>query len=86
MRIAQVVFNILVVNPFAFRADWAWGVPLIVLTVVIHVVGIELVSQRAAHVSPGPGAIGQRGVPVQAHLVWGSFVEESADAIPRALS
>jgi hypothetical protein len=32
------------------------------------------------------GAIGQRGVPVQAHLVWGIFVEESADAIPRALS
>jgi putative transposase len=32
------------------------------------------------------GAIGQRGVPVQAHLVRGSFVAGSADPIPRALS
>jgi hypothetical protein len=30
--------------------------------------------------------IGQRGVAVQADLVRGSFVDKSADAIPRALS
>jgi len=49
MRIAQGAFNVLVVIPFAFGADWAWGVPLIVLTVVIHVVGLGFVSQRAVH-------------------------------------
>ena len=39
MKIAQAVLNVFVVNAFAFSADWAWGLPLIVLTVVIHVVG-----------------------------------------------
>jgi hypothetical protein len=53
MRIPQAAFYVLVVNPFAFRADWAWGLPLIVLTVVIHVVGLGFVSQRAIHVSSG---------------------------------
>jgi hypothetical protein len=39
-------------SPFAafslanWSADWAWGVPLIVLTVVIHVVGLGLVSEK----------------------------------------
>jgi len=47
VRIAQAAFNVLVFNPFAFGADWAWGVPLIVLTVVIHVVGLGIVSQIA---------------------------------------
>ena len=42
-----------VVDRFAFLADWAWGLPLIVLTVVIHVVGLGFVSQRAVHVSRG---------------------------------
>src|ERR1700730_6851635 len=32
------------------------------------------------------GAIGQRGVPVQADFVRGNFFEESASPIPRALS
>jgi MFS superfamily sulfate permease-like transporter len=49
MRIAQAAFNVLVVNPFAWSSDWAWGLPLIVLTVVIHIVGLGLVSQRALH-------------------------------------
>ncbi len=53
MRIAQAAFNALFVNPFRFRADCAWGLPLIVLTVVIHVIGLGLVSQRAVQVSSG---------------------------------
>jgi hypothetical protein len=36
-----------------WSADWAWGLPLIVLTVVIHVLGLGLVSQRAVRVSRG---------------------------------
>jgi hypothetical protein len=53
MRIAEAAFNILVVNPFAWSSDWAWGLPLIVLTVVIHVVGLGLASQRAVQVASG---------------------------------
>jgi hypothetical protein len=49
VRIAPAAFNVLVFNPFAFGADWAWGVPLIVLTVLIHVVGLGVVSQIAVH-------------------------------------
>ena len=29
-----------------WRADWAWGLPLIVLTVVIHVLSLGLINQR----------------------------------------
>jgi hypothetical protein len=36
-----------------WSADWAWGLPLIVLTVVIHVFGLGLVSKRAVRISSG---------------------------------
>ncbi len=39
------VFHVLAVDLFSWVADWAWGLPLIVLTVVIHVVGISLASR-----------------------------------------
>jgi hypothetical protein len=31
-----------------WRADWIWGCPLILLTVIVHVLGLGYVSQRAA--------------------------------------
>jgi hypothetical protein len=34
----------------AWRADWAWGLPLIVLTVVTHVLGLGLINQNALRV------------------------------------
>ncbi len=37
----------------SWSADWAWGLPLIVLTVVVHVFGLGLISQRAVRVSSG---------------------------------
>ena len=37
----------------SWSADWAWGLPLIVLTVVTHVFGLGLISQRAVRVSSG---------------------------------
>jgi hypothetical protein len=45
MKIAQgaITFG----TPVVWSADWAWGLPLIVLTVVIHVFGLALTSQRA---------------------------------------
>ncbi len=36
-----------------WSADWAWGMPLIVVTVVIHVFGLGLISQRAIRVFSG---------------------------------
>jgi hypothetical protein len=33
-------------NPTAWEANWAWGVPLIVLTSVVHVLGLALINDR----------------------------------------
>ncbi len=51
MDIAQAVCSIVVDMPGSWRADWAWGVPLIVLTVIIHVLGLGLIAQKAAGVT-----------------------------------
>jgi hypothetical protein len=32
-------------NPVPWSADWVWGCPLIVLTVIIHVVGLGLIAR-----------------------------------------
>lgn len=49
MRIANPAFCLLAADPFAWTVDWAWGLPLIVLTVVIHVSGLALLFQLAIH-------------------------------------
>jgi len=59
MKIAQDVLG-LIFAPGVWGADWAWGAPLIVLTVVLHVFGlgtINLIAVRAftrkrAHYNP----------------------------------
>ena len=53
MRIVQSASCIFVGNPFYWRTDWAWGLPLIVLTVLIHVSGLGLISQRVVHGNAG---------------------------------
>lgn len=35
-----------------WRADWAWGLPLIVLTVMIHAAGLGLIKRHADKVMP----------------------------------
>jgi hypothetical protein len=35
----------------AWAGDWAWGLPLIVFTVTVHVVGLGLISQRTLNSS-----------------------------------
>src|SRR5262245_46813321 len=32
-----------------WSSDWAWSIPLIILTVVIHVLGLGLLNQTAVH-------------------------------------
>jgi hypothetical protein len=51
MGTPQLVFSIVVVAPVTWSADWAWGLPLIVLTVVIHVFGLGLIGVRVARIS-----------------------------------
>lgn len=45
MTIMQFLGSYLVV-PLTWGVDWAWGLPLIVLTVVIHVLGLGLIRQK----------------------------------------
>ena len=49
MTIAQAACTFLATDPIVWSADWAWGVPLNVLTVVVHVLGLGLISQKATH-------------------------------------
>jgi hypothetical protein len=36
----RLILTSLVDTPLPWRTDWAWGLPLVVLTVLIHVVGL----------------------------------------------
>ena len=44
MKIAYVFLSVAL--PLTWSADWAWSLPLIVLTVVIHVFGLLLINER----------------------------------------
>jgi hypothetical protein len=46
MNIALAAYGFLVDDPFYWRADWVWGTPLILLTVLIHVSGLALIGQK----------------------------------------
>ena len=46
----QLVFAGLVDVPLPWRADWAWGLPLIVLTVLIHVVGLAMTREAVLRI------------------------------------
>jgi hypothetical protein len=47
MRTAQIALNFLLDDHRTWGADWMWGCPLIVLTVILHVLCIGYISQRA---------------------------------------
>jgi hypothetical protein len=47
----QILSSFQVVDPGVWRGNWAWGLPLIVLTVVIHVLGLGLMDQGAVRMS-----------------------------------
>lgn len=51
MRISLAAFTLVFDKPGNWTADWAWGFPLIVLTVLIHVLGLGLVRQQALRFS-----------------------------------
>jgi len=52
-------------------ADWAWSLPLIVLTVVIHVSGLALIAERVVGV-PGESGDRRSGMPGFAMVVGGT--------------
>jgi MFS superfamily sulfate permease-like transporter len=54
MILAQSVLGFQSVTPGVWRTDWAWGLPLIVLTVMIHVLGLGLINVRAIQILARP--------------------------------
>jgi hypothetical protein len=53
MGIAPALVGLLDINPLAWYVDWVSGLPLIVLTVIIHVVGLAQIGQTVFRVSRG---------------------------------
>jgi|SRR5271165_2549918 len=53
MTIVLAACAFLDADSVSWSSDWAWGLPLIVLTVVIHVLGLGLISKKAATAGEG---------------------------------
>jgi hypothetical protein len=47
----SVPLTSLAVDPPLWSANWAWSLPLIVLTVIIHVLGLGLINRKITRVS-----------------------------------
>jgi hypothetical protein len=47
MTIVAFALSFYTVTPAGWDDDWAWGVPLILLTVVVHVLGLGFVNLKA---------------------------------------
>jgi hypothetical protein len=54
------------VDSATWSTDWAWGLPLIVLTVVIHVLGLGLIGRQAIGASSG---VGQHRYPITRFVI-----------------
>ena len=46
MKIVPGALGLLVVTPWYWTADWLWGLPLIILTVVVHVCGLLIIDEK----------------------------------------
>jgi hypothetical protein len=46
----QIILSFLAISPMLWRSDWLWGLPLIVLTVVVHVAGLVFIKGVAERV------------------------------------
>lgn len=60
MRTAQFALSFLIDGHRTWSADWIWGIPLIVLTMIFHVLCIGYVSQRAILIYGGMVKHGHR--------------------------
>ena len=50
MKIAHVALSLLVVFLPPWYSNWAWGLLLIVLTVIIHVIGLLLINEKVERI------------------------------------
>jgi hypothetical protein len=57
MQVCGKLLSMLTTNPFTWPADWGWGCHLIVLTAVIHVMGLGVIKHMAFAFPAGRAAI-----------------------------
>lgn len=73
-----------------WSADWLWGLPLIVLTVVIHVVGMGLITKRAVKASDAAKGRGRDSIGifvlVMSAITWLATSLHGAEAFIWALA
>ena len=50
MRVAQIAVDSLIASDAPWSRDWVWGIPLIVLTVIIHILGLGFLTQKAINI------------------------------------
>lgn len=61
MNAVQFLSNSLVMQPIEWSRNWKWGLPLIVVTVVIHVLGLGFIRQEAVRAA---GSVMHRRHPI----------------------
>ncbi len=49
MRTELALCDFLAAGPASWSGDWAWGLPLIVLTILFHVAGLAIINGRLVH-------------------------------------
>jgi hypothetical protein len=62
MMIADTALSPLEVDTFRWSADWAWGLPLIAITMVIHAFGLLLMTEKIERLSKN--VVARYGYPV----------------------
>jgi hypothetical protein len=50
MKMDHITLSLLAVTPLRWYADWAWGLFLIVLIAIIHVIGLLLINEKVERV------------------------------------
>jgi hypothetical protein len=48
-QLASILYTMSPVEATTWSANWAWALPLIVLTVIIHVCGLATIKVRGGH-------------------------------------
>ena len=66
MAVVLPICSVVLIKVANWSADWAWGLPLIILTVVIHVIGLGLIGARVRRISD---RVSERRHPAAAFVV-----------------
>ena len=85
MIIAQSALSSYLAAPEGWRTDWVWGAPLIIVTVVVHVLGLGFANEKAARFfsrKAGRGhAMAVFVVVISAVTLWATFLHAAETAL-----